>query len=163
MKSNTTTDGLVFEHVVDAQIAAYLKEVDIRFEYDLERGLFTFGIKGENCQWRMHIQYDHERNSILVLSTYPIIASDANKIKVAELLTRLNEGFGLGCFQMNFESGEIMFRIGHIVQEGSLDEATFKRLFYINLNTTDQYFVPIFSVNAGLVEPVIAFHNCIGK
>lgn len=159
MKLFSSMRTTAYSHPVLAQLDSSLNEEELKFDFDPDKNLFSFSLGSENCSWRMIVYFDEQRGTLLIRSSYPIIVKDTQKLRVAELLVRLNSIIVLGSFQLDFSDGEVAFKTVHLIQEGQLDSETFKKLFRTNIQTTDEHFNPIFSVNAGFTEPVLAFIN----
>ena len=108
----------------------------------------------------MFLYYDDDLKVLVIRAIYPLVVQDAQKLRVAELLARLNAILLLGGFHLDFEDGEIVYRTVHLALPDELQEAAFQHLLRITMNTVDEYFVPILSMNAGLSEPITAFLEC---
>lgn len=86
----------------------------------------------------------------------PIDIKEHQKLRLAELITRLNNNLLLGCFILNFEEGEIIYKTVHLCIDKSLNLKTMDILFNTNAQTMDDFLPAISAVNSGYSEPCLA-------
>ena len=137
-------------------VRSFLDERSLTYQFYEENNVFTLNLSGQNVTWRCIIHLDLDRNLLSIRNFSPVLVQDAQKIKVAELLTRLNFGFTLGHYVMNFEEGEVIFETTHLFKETNLSPDIVDMLFYISCKTFDEYFNLINKVNMGETEPFMA-------
>lgn len=150
------SSGPSYHHPMEERLAALLKATGMKATYDEEYHVFELDIVGKNCQFRSLVYYIPNSDSLLIRSYFPMEVRDASKLKVAELLMRINHDLNFGSLILNFEKGYCYFETPHLLQQSILEEEVFSRLFMSNLQTTDDVFVHVLNVNLGNDEPVTA-------
>lgn len=91
-----------------------------------------------------------------VVGRYGSNVPDDRRVAVAELLSRINVRLGFGNFELDFDDGEVRFRVGEDVRDTQLGEAVVDRMMGYTLVTLDRYHQAMMSVVFGTVEPVVA-------
>lgn len=87
------------------------------------------GFEAHHTRVMLHVQAFPEMNAVSVVSQSPIRAQDPDhRVKVAELLMRVNEGLTVGNFEMRWDSGETVFRVTNIFPRGQFDATILKGL-----------------------------------
>ena len=137
-------------------VRTLLDDRELHYQFHEENNVFTLGLSGETVSWRTVIHLDMERKMLLIRHYSPIMIQDKHKIKVAELLARINYGFTLGHFKMNFEEGDVLFEVSHLLNDHALTKDIADILFYVSCKTFDEYFNLINKVNMGETEPFMA-------
>lgn len=71
----------------------------------------------------LHVQSYGEMHIICVVANASITVPDSHKNRAAELLMRVNRDLNLGSFEMDWDSGTVVFRQGHVFSKHRYDEA----------------------------------------
>jgi hypothetical protein len=137
-------------------VGEFLNSKQFRYEFDENHNLFSLNLAGNHVNWRCLIYIDNERKTICIRSYYPITIQDQQKIKMAELVARINSRIVLGSFIIDFEQGDIAFDTTHLHGDEPITPAVFEKLYYTNCQTLDEHFKMISAVNLGYTEPVLA-------
>lgn len=137
-------------------IRTLLDERELNYQFYEDNNVFTLSLSGANVSWRTVIHLDMDKKVLSIRHYSPIMIQDKHKIKVAELLARVNYAFTLGHFKMNFEEGDVLFEVSHLLNDNALTNDIADIMFYVSCKTFDEYFNLINKVNMGETEPFIA-------
>ena len=103
---------------------------------------------GENGEWECYGQV--RGATILFYSASPVDVPLEKTQEACELLTRANWGLPLGNFELDLDSGEIVFKTSVNVEGVEVDPLLLKHLVYANVVAMDRYLPAIRSVVAGV-------------
>jgi hypothetical protein len=92
------------------KIIDYLKRKDWTFTYGKVPNVLFFPINGFNATFNCIVDINEDNSSFLFITFNGTTCPQDKRIKLAELLTRLNNNLRYGNFEMGMESGEIKFR-----------------------------------------------------
>lgn len=110
-----------------------------------DRPVIHTGFTGDNGRWNCVAIAGPQNEHLLFLSLLPCRATPARKVACAELLTRINFGLTHGCFEMDFEDGEVRFRTS-VPLTGDVPPELVEHLVFSNLCTVDRFFGAIMKV-----------------
>ena len=91
-----------------------------------------------------------------ILSRFPIDCPEPKRQACAELLTRINFGMALGCFEMDFEDGMMFFKTTIPYDEEPPKPEQLDNLLSLNMSTMDRYLPAIMQVIYAGVTPAKA-------
>jgi hypothetical protein len=89
---------------------------------------------------RSHVKH------LVFISIFPVQAPPKKRMACAELLTRINYDLLHGCFEMDFEDGEIRFRTSIGALEVPIARKHLEHLIFTNVLTMDRYIATIMRV-----------------
>lgn len=100
-----------YSPVLLREVKDYLDKNDWHYTFDEERGLFRCGVnlKGKLSSCRLII--DVKEKVILNYAAIDMRADEGVRDKVAEFITRANYGLTFGNFEMDFNDGEIRYKM----------------------------------------------------
>lgn len=133
----------------------YLNERKFNFETFQNGNSFIVPLSGDNGNWKLGIFIDEEREVLQLRSFCPIKIKENHKLKISELITRINYNCYFGCFVMDFEECEVTYKTTHLGFENELTISAFNILFNTNAQTLDEYLPIISAVNSGFSEPFL--------
>ena len=97
------------KNVLLRSVTAFLDSQKWRYQTDNAKCICHFGMnlncKVTNCQVLVQTQDD----CIQAFAVCPMKASEANRLRVAEYISRANYGLKIGCFEMDFRDGEVRY------------------------------------------------------
>jgi len=134
----------------------YLNQKKMVFKTEPGSEVIRLDVAGENGRWRITVIVAEEHKFIHIKSFCPVSIRDVQKLKMAELLCRLNNMYVFGNFNLNFEEGTIVFKTTNLFAENNRDYNQFGYLFEFNVSAMDQNIPVIIAVNSGYIEPVLA-------
>ena len=143
---------------ITERITQYLTEN--KFGYTvLSDGTLRVPLRGDHVTWTVFIRYDDDRKVITIHSVLPLFAEDAQKLRIADLLNRLNYCCLLGKWWLDNEDGEVSHITSFLADETCFSIEQFSALLHINYRSVDKYFPAIASVNFGNLEPALVFNS----
>jgi len=110
-----------------------------------EKPVIHTGFTGDNGRWNCVAVAGPNDEHLMFLSLLPCKAAPKHRAACAELLSRINFGLTLGCFEMDFEDGEIRFRTS-VPVVGDVPPEVVEHLVFSNLYTVDRFFGAIMKV-----------------
>jgi hypothetical protein len=136
-------------------VTDYLAQKKFNYETFQDGNSFIVPLSGDNGNWKLGIFIDAEREILQLRSFCPIKIKENQKLKISELISRINYDCYLGCFIMDFEECEITFKTIHLGFENELTNSAFNILFNTNAQTLDEHLPIISAVNSGFSEPFL--------
>ena len=102
------------------------------------------------------------KDRLVLRMILPISAGEEERAKVAEFLLRANYGLNVGCFDFDFDDGEISYRVSIFCGEDEFAPPTYEQIDYsviIGLMMIEKYGNALTKVLFGLVEPQDAIED----
>lgn len=135
----------------------FLKEDDWHFSFDENRGIFRFGLGLKGKLKKLHYIVDIKDDEYLVYAISPLGADEEDAkmmANMAEFICRANYGLKMGNFELDFDDGEVRFKV-HVLCKGVTPTAEMiKRSIYCPATMFDHY-------GSGIVD--IIFNDTSGK
>jgi hypothetical protein len=128
------------------QVLELFRAKQWKFEVDEENDLVHTGVEGDNGDWRVIAGASDDDRVFLMLSLLPQKCPVQKRAACAELLTRINFGMEVGCFEMDFESGRIHLKTAVPFAPGALDPGMLNKVVMFNLGCMDKFLPAIKSV-----------------
>ncbi len=128
------------------QVVELFRGKERKFEVDEENGLVRTRIEGDNGGWQVIAALLAHDHTCLVLSPFPQKCPARRRGPCAELLTRINFGRTMGCFEMDYEDGEIRFKTTLSFAQESFNTENLNNLLMFNLASMDRFLPVIMSV-----------------
>ena len=138
------------------QVVALFRAKDWKFEVDEESDLVRTGIEGDNGHWQVMAIASDEDDAVLILSLFPQKCPAHRRAPCAELLTRINFGMMMGCFEMDYDSGKIHFKTTLPFVRGDLSAALLDNMVMLNLARMDRFLPVTMSVIYAGISPAQA-------
>ena len=92
------------------EMERYLEEQECVFQVNDEGTWVSFGFDAVNVRWRS-VAGEDDHGRFVSLSFLPLVVPMGRRMAVAELITRMNFGLGLGHFILDFEDGDLRFMV----------------------------------------------------
>jgi len=138
-------------------VCDFLNEDDWHFSFDENRGIFKFGLGLKGKLKKINYIVDIKNDEYLVYAICPLGADeDDSKMmaNMAEFICRANYGLKMGNFELDFDDGEVRFKV-HVLCKGITPTAEMiKRSVYCPATMFDYY-------GSGIVD--IIFTETSGK
>jgi hypothetical protein len=122
-----------------------LKARDWKFDVDEVNEMVNSGCSGENGQWRIRAGGIND-TALVILSSFPVNCPEPKRMVCAELLTRINFGMPVACFEMDFSDGYIFCKTSIPYDEEVPKLELADGLLSLNLRIMDRYLPAIMSV-----------------
>ncbi|MGB3402716.1 MAG: YbjN domain-containing protein [Microcoleaceae cyanobacterium] len=97
-------------------------------------------INGENGFWDCFVEAREEDRQCLIYSVYRERVPQFKRLAMAEFITRANYGLPMGCFEMEFDEGEVRLRTSINLESERFSFGLLRPLFYANNAIMDRYF-----------------------
>ncbi len=135
-------------------VIACMDEADQKHHDDPANNLISMDIAGDDGNWRMFIEVtdEEELRRVVAYAQLPARMPVYNRLKVAELLTRINCRLIVGNFTLDFDDGEVMFKTSLDLADGQLTQAMFLQMHQLNCSIINHYFRQILIGGYGGVE-----------
>ena len=127
------------------QVLELFRAKEWKFEVDEKNDLVRTNLLGDNGDWRV-IAGASDDDRVFLMLRFPQKCPARKRAACAELLTRINFGMMVGCFEMEFDSGAIHFKTTLPFAPGSLDSEMLNNLVMFNLASMDRFLPAIMSV-----------------
>lgn len=129
-------------------IAGYMDEAGRHYDCEPEGGLIVAEMGGEHGNWRTYIQItdDVEARRVVIHAQLPARIPVSTRLKVAELLTRINYDLIVGNFELGLDDGELLFKTTLDLADGQLTKAMFERMYRLNCDVMNEFYGQIWSV-----------------
>ena len=137
-------------------IEEYFTTRNFRFQTTEKENNLIVPVSGENGNWRVLLCVDEKRSTLEVYSFCPVSIKETQKLKIAELITRINHRLLIGYFSMSLEECAIVFKTVHLFSDTKVTIKNLDILFSTNTQTLDEYLPAIIAVNSGYSEPCLA-------
>jgi len=109
--------------------------------------VFKLGMTLENGRTDSFIDVRKKDNQVLIYAVCPTNIPPAQRARIAEFITRANYCLILGNFEMDFNDGELRFKLAYNYDDTfPPSEEVFKKSFFTSLNMLDRYLPGIMSV-----------------
>ena len=102
------------------------------------------------------------KDKLILHFVIPLSAGEEERAKVGEFLLRANYGLNIGCFDFDFDDGEISYRVSIFCGEDEFAPPTYEQIDYsviIGLMMIEKYGNALTKVLFGLVEPQDAIED----
>ncbi len=149
---------MAYSEEIRKAIETFFKEDEWIVEFDEERGIFSGGIgglEGKISSVKFYVIVRDE--SATVYEMLPIQADNAVRSKAAEFITRANYGLDYGCFEMDFNDGEIRYKTN--VSKAELEQdrnAAIQHALQVPIAMIMRYADGLLKVLFGMMEPAEA-------
>lgn len=138
-------------------ITDYLDKDDWRYSFNEKTGIYRFGLSLKGKLKKITYIIDVKDDEYLVYAISPLGADendDKMMANMAEFICRANYGMKMGNFEMDFQDGEIRFKV-HICCKGiTPNDDMIKRSIYCPATVFDHY-------SSGIMD--VLFHDVSGK
>lgn len=138
------------------RVAQFLNEDDWKFQRFEDAALLRTAFQGDNGNWNVVVQSKEDFEQVFIYSVWSNNVPKDKRALVSEFLTRANYGMPIGCFEMDFEDGELRYRTSVDVEGGELTPVMIKNLLYLNAYTFDKYLPGLNKVVFGDISPTDA-------
>ncbi len=127
-----------------------------------DRHIYRMGFAGQNGQVTCFAQIRVDLEQLLFYIIAPVKVPEAERVQVAEFITRANYGLRIGNFEMDFGDGEVRYKSSLDFEGDSLTPALIKNAIYPAVHTMDRYLPGLMSVIYGDRSPAEAIVDVEG-
>lgn len=134
-------------------ITEYLDHLEWRYVPHEGEGMIKFGLAAQNCKLDCLVHVIEDQEFVLFFTVLPILVPENKRLSIAEYITRANYGLNAGCFEMDFEDGEVRFRTYANTDSNALNIEIVRHLLHTNVQTMDKYSPGLMKVVYGNISP----------
>ena len=113
-----------------------------------ENGVIRSGMMLSSQIHRVDIYMDIRKDGYSMISVFPLHAEEKARPAIAEFLTRANYEINLGCFDMDFEDGEIRYKMAQFCGATVPTYEQIQKIFYVAITRAKKDV--FFTVNTGV-------------
>jgi hypothetical protein len=133
--------------------AAAFEERDLDWQETTDDEVIRAEVTGEHGAWAVFAVGREKDSRCTIYSQVPWTTPEAQRLEMAEAITRINFGLPLGNFEMDFADGEIRFKTSIDVTGERMTTSLFEDLFEPNITTLDLYLPALEAVRDGRMTP----------
>ena len=140
------------------KLIAYLQKREWKYIENEDQSMISFNLSGTNGVFQCSA-YDQRDKNRFIFFTYCISTCPEDiRIRMAELLMRLNNTIFFGNFELNFETGQIKFKTSIFYENLELTETAIDSLIIGNVFMMDDCTPAIMKLIYGNLSPLEAFN-----
>ncbi|MGG6297053.1 YbjN domain-containing protein [Leptolyngbya sp. AN02str] len=98
---------------------------------------------GKHGAWTCLAKVREGQNQLIFYSIFPVMCPQEKQLSIVEFLARINHKQFIGNFEMDFNSGNILFRTSLDFADLEPDEGLIHKLVEANIEAMDSYFLNI--------------------
>jgi hypothetical protein len=110
-------------------------------------------VQGRRFLVTLCVCVDDAARMIACYGILPVQVAPERRLSVAEAIVRINQGLRIGCFDLDFDDGEVRFRVGCDVEGGALTQHMALTMFGAVSGSVDRFGPALMSVIFGQVSP----------
>jgi hypothetical protein len=97
------------------------------------------GFEAYHTRVELHAQVFGEQGVVSVVAQMPLTGKDQGVLRViAEVVARVNHELTLGAFEMDWEHGQVLFRISNVFVSGAYREDVIASMVHATVSETDR-------------------------
>lgn len=140
----------------------------LQFTFELiededEEWLILGLIKTEIGQLRLTVYMQKTMSNFVLYLYHPLTVLQPLRLQAAEFITRANYGLPVGNYELDFEDGELRFKIGLPVLTSPITLAQFGQAIDISLKTIVYYHTPLVRTLFDGIKPAVAIQEAESK
>ncbi len=134
-------------------VEAYLVDNEWHFEKLDEMDVIQCGVKGENASFRLLFIAKEEKDLFILYVISPNNIPENRRKDIAEYLTRINYGLGVGNFEMDMDDGEVRYKIGIDIEGSYLSHVMIDNFISGSIMAMDKYYPGMMSISFAGISP----------
>lgn len=123
---------------------------------------YTFGFRGNNNNYNFFARIGENNNTLCVYAMLPMQAPSNKLFEVAEFLHRANYGMIIGNFEMDFNDGEVRYKVSVDMEDNQPNPDHINSMIDCALAMADRYFPGLGAVIFGGQTPAHAIEEVEG-
>ncbi|BAM04496.1 YbjN domain-containing protein [Phycisphaera mikurensis] len=136
------------------RIQEWLLEKELKHEFDENREIFKLGFSGDHGDVRMAISVESDSVRIVTHPANKVPA--AQRAAIAEAVARANYGMKVGCFELDLDDGELLFKVSHLTGGERVDDRVLEHLVFVGPAMCERYLPAFLSVIYGNEDVTLA-------
>lgn len=102
-------------------------------------GGFRLGMTGENGRFLAFAKADEDRDLATFYSIAPFVIASDRRDELMRLVTRINFGLRVGCFELDLDDGELRLRTTVAFGKGRREPELLQQVLWANVATMDRW------------------------
>lgn len=142
--------------------ARHLDDLNYPYRKSKKNPVLISSFHGEVVSWEFNVAARFKGDGVFHLSVNSFIPNNSRPERlaaVAELICRINYELRIGCFELNYTFGRILFRTDIILPGTDITSGIVEHLLKSNLSSVDERFLQIATVLHSNVTPKVAFNS----
>ena len=121
-----------------------LDEMDMTYSVDRESKKVNLVYSGDNGEWKVTIAHFEEDDEIMAVSVMPELVPYDRRRVVSEFIARMNFGFTIGGFDIDYDDGEVRYKAGLSIPSTGLTAEMVRPLIISGIANADDHFFSSF-------------------
>ena len=155
-----TYDDVIME--IREAVEKFFEADEIKHEPFDEHNIAHAGFAVKSRFGHVNVFFHALKDRLLIRTYLPLKAGVEERAKVGEFLLRANYGLKFGCFDFDFDDGEISYRTTIYCGSDEFEPPTYEQIDFalmVGILTVDRYGDALAKVIFGLVEPEDAIES----
>lgn len=138
------------------QVQAFFDKQELKYRSDPELGMLQMHVSSRNGSWQCIVHVNTDRNVLSVFYIFPVKVKKAKRPLLSETLVRANYGLLVGCFEMDYEDGEIRYKSSMPLHGDELSDDVLHHIVLASAHTFERYFESLMLVIYSDISPAEA-------
>ena len=131
----------------------WFRAEDWKFQESDNQPVLMLGFEGQHATYACYAQARENEEQFIFYVVAPMKVPEAQRMEIAEFLTRANYGLVLGNFELDFSDGEIRYKTSVDCEDVPVLSSCFRPCVYAGVFTADRYFPGLTAVLYGGSTP----------
>lgn len=131
---------------------AYLTKTDWKYDPDEEKLVIHTGARGDDLPMDLILDFDVDRNILMVLSRLPFRFSEEKRMEGAVACSILNDALAVGNFDYDLTDGSVCYRSTTCFEGITLTDAIFEFMIHFTCGVVDKYNDKLLMVDKGMLS-----------
>lgn len=154
---------MAYSKEIREAIEQYLKNDDWNFSFDDEKEVIRCGVNLENRLKDCHIIIDLYETNYMTIALISLNCDEEHREELSKLITMINYGLVMGNFEMDFEDGEIRYKVATNCKDCIPSQAVIEDSIMIPAVMFDQFGDAILDVMFGVKNAEQAYKDVEDK
>ncbi len=134
-----------------ATLCKMLDKDDWSYDKIEDEFMIKSGARGEDLPIDFRLFLDAERSVAVLYSTLPFRIAEEKRTEAAIAICAINDSLLSGCFDFDYDTGAIVFRMTNTFRESLLSEQAFHFMLHVSLSTVDDYNDKLLMLSKGMI------------
>jgi len=130
-------------------VTRYLDKEGWHYEQMPDRDTITLGLNTDVASHRLAFDFKDELDVVILYVMHHQHVAEAKRSEIAEYLARANYGLILGNYELDFDDGEVRFKISIDVEGGELSETMLENMVSAAMSSVDRYYGGLMAIQYG--------------
>ena len=139
-----------------AAVEDYFEREELKYTPFNERDVAKASFRIKSKLQHVNVFFSAYNSKLIIRIMLPINSDEAERNKVGEFLMRANYGLQIGCFDYDYNDGEISFRVPLYCGTDEFSPPTYEQIddsLMVGIMMVDKYGNSLIKVIFGLLEP----------